>query len=257
MKSFKQFLREEEKENLDTPVHRAAASIHDAWMRRNPKGDWNAHQHVPYKDLSPEEREKDIEHVRTIGSLIQSTARSSEDAGEHREAVANAFGSIQHENWRKGFDPEGTGKPRMKKVSGGGEVNINVPWSELHPEWKKENYEAGLAAYDAHTKHVVINETYRITRRRREFLDTQYADAQRSANAAFNNPNTIQGMHDVIYNSAKQARIDAIRDMGLPADRRVTFLGTPGPSDEELKDRMKVSRIIQQGIRRGRREKKA
>ena len=85
-------------------------------------------------------------------------------------------------------------------------------------------------------------------------MDTEYADAQRSANAAFDNPNTIQGMHDVMYNSAKQARIDAIRDMGLPTDRRVTFLGTPGPSDEELKDTMKASRITQQGIRRGRRK---
>jgi hypothetical protein len=246
MKTFKQFLREE-KENLDTPVHRAAASIHDAWMRRNPKGDWNAHQHVAYTDLSPEEREKDVEHVRTVGSLIQSTARSSEDAGEHREAVANAFGSIQHENWRKGFDPEGAGKPRMKKVSGGGEVNINVPWSELHPEWKKENYEAGLAAYDAHTKHVVINETYRITPKRREVLNRAYREAQIGASVALNNPNAIRGMNDAMYYSAIQARIDAIRDMGLPADKRRSIMGNWG-DDKSLKDSMRNSRSTQKAM---------
>lgn len=99
-----------------------------------------------------------------------------------------------------------------------------------------------------------INETYRITRKRREFLDTKYADAQRSAVDAFNNPNMMQGMHDVMYNSAAQARIDAIRQMGLPADKRTTILGTPGPDDAKLKQDMKAARITQQAIRRGRRK---
>lgn len=38
----------------------------------------------------------------------------------------------------------------MKDVSAGPpQVDINVPWGTLHSEWKKENYEAGKAAYDA------------------------------------------------------------------------------------------------------------
>lgn len=140
--------------NMEHPHHRAAEAIHAAWMSRNPKGDWNAAQHVDYQDLPEVEQAKDIEHVETVEKLITSIPIPEGGPAEHREVVANAFGSIQHENWRKGFDPEGTGKPRMKKVSDGNEVNINVPWGELHPEWKKENYQAGLAAYDAWHEHV-------------------------------------------------------------------------------------------------------
>ena len=160
MKTFKQFLLEAANspdfdfENLDHPVHKAADEIHAAWMKRNPKGDWNAAQHVAYGELPEAEKRKDIEHVETIGRLMREISIPEGGIEQHKDAVANEFGSIQHENWRKGFDPEGTGKPRMKKVSDGKEVNINVPWKELHPEWKKENYEAGLAAYDAHKRHV-------------------------------------------------------------------------------------------------------
>ena len=91
---------------------------------------------------------------KTVEKLITTIPIPEAGPEAHREAVANAFGSIQHEKWRKGFDPEGTGKPRMEKVSDGGEVNINVPWEELHPESKKEYYEAGLVAHDVWHKHV-------------------------------------------------------------------------------------------------------
>ena len=30
----------------DERMERAATAVHDAWMRRNPKADWNAAQHV-------------------------------------------------------------------------------------------------------------------------------------------------------------------------------------------------------------------
>jgi len=171
MKKFKQFLIEQQSKpmysvylndtvaDMSHPVHRAADAIHKAWMSRNPKQDWNAAQHVDYRDLPQEEQAKDIEHVRTVEDLIHTIpVPEGGYAKDHREAVANAFGSIQHENWRKSFDPEGTGKERRKKVKSGGEadgmVNINVPWTELHPEWKQENYDAGLAAFDAHRTHV-------------------------------------------------------------------------------------------------------
>jgi hypothetical protein len=48
----------------------AADFIHREWMKRNPKGDWNAAQHVPYKSLPEEEKEKDRVHVRSMKSLL-------------------------------------------------------------------------------------------------------------------------------------------------------------------------------------------
>lgn len=72
--------------------------------------------------------------------------------GRGREAVRQ-FASIQHDNWRKGFDPEGTGKERIKKNSDGSEGNINVPFDKLHPDWQKENLAAGKAALMAIRKH--------------------------------------------------------------------------------------------------------
>lgn len=98
-----------------------------------------------------------------------------------------------------------------------------------------------------------IDETYRITPKRREFLNKKYSEAKQKANDAFDIPDPIGRMHSAMYHSATQARIDAIRDMGLPADKRTTFLGTPGPDDAQLKHDMKVARITQQGIMRGRR----
>jgi len=38
--------------------------IHEAWMERTEKGDWNAAQFVPYAQLPREEQEKDLDHVR-------------------------------------------------------------------------------------------------------------------------------------------------------------------------------------------------
>lgn len=63
------------------------------------------------------------------------------------------FASIQHDNWRKSFDPENTGKERVKKNSDGTEGNINVPFNKLHPDWKRENLSAGKAALIAVRKH--------------------------------------------------------------------------------------------------------
>jgi hypothetical protein len=51
-------------------IEKAAEHIHIEWMKRNPKGDWNAAQHVPYDELSDEEKEKDRVHVRTMMKLL-------------------------------------------------------------------------------------------------------------------------------------------------------------------------------------------
>jgi hypothetical protein len=48
----------------------AAEFIHNEWMKRNPKGDWNAAQHVPYDQLPEEEKEKDRIHVRKMKNLL-------------------------------------------------------------------------------------------------------------------------------------------------------------------------------------------
>jgi hypothetical protein len=50
----------------------AAEYIHSEWMKRNQKGDWNAAQHVPYDQLSDQEKEKDRAHVRTMKQLMGS-----------------------------------------------------------------------------------------------------------------------------------------------------------------------------------------
>lgn len=71
---------------------------------------------------------------------------------EHPTAVIK-FASDAHEQWRMGFDPERTGKERIKKNSDGSEGNINVPFHELHPDWQKENLAAGYAARDALLAH--------------------------------------------------------------------------------------------------------
>ena len=47
-------------------MEQAAAYIHDRWMERNPKADYNAAQHVPYDELPESEKEKDRVHVRTM-----------------------------------------------------------------------------------------------------------------------------------------------------------------------------------------------
>jgi hypothetical protein len=48
----------------------AAEYVHNEWMKRNPKADYNAAQHVPYSQLPDDEKEKDRVHVRTMKALL-------------------------------------------------------------------------------------------------------------------------------------------------------------------------------------------
>ena len=50
-------------------IEKASDHVHNEWMKRNPKKDYNAAQHVPYKDLPEDEKEKDRVHVRAMSSL--------------------------------------------------------------------------------------------------------------------------------------------------------------------------------------------
>jgi len=85
---------------------------------------------------------------------VKKETNEEADQIEGMDHVAvNKFASEQHDVWRKGFDPEGTGKKRIKKNSDGSEGNINVPFEKLHPDWQKENLSAGKAALQAVRKH--------------------------------------------------------------------------------------------------------
>jgi predicted lipid-binding transport protein (Tim44 family) len=48
----------------------AAEHIHNEWMKRNPKVDYNAAQHVPYSQLPDVEKKKDRVHVQTMKALL-------------------------------------------------------------------------------------------------------------------------------------------------------------------------------------------
>jgi hypothetical protein len=51
-------------------IEKAAEYIHIEWMKRNPKDDYTAAQHVPYDQLPEIEKEKDRVHVRTMMKLM-------------------------------------------------------------------------------------------------------------------------------------------------------------------------------------------
>jgi hypothetical protein len=53
-------------------IEKAAEYIHIEWMKRNPKADYNAAQHVSYDQLPEDEKEKDRVHARTMINLLGS-----------------------------------------------------------------------------------------------------------------------------------------------------------------------------------------
>jgi hypothetical protein len=55
---------------FDRDMEKAAEYVHNEWMQRNPKAEYNAAQHVPYDDLPEDEKEKDRVHVRTMMRLM-------------------------------------------------------------------------------------------------------------------------------------------------------------------------------------------
>jgi len=50
---------------------RAAAFVHDEWMTRTVKQDYNAHQFKPFHELSKLDKEKDRVHVRTAKQFLK------------------------------------------------------------------------------------------------------------------------------------------------------------------------------------------
>ncbi len=52
-------------------LEKAAEFIHNEWMKRNPKADHNAHQHVPYAKLSEDEKAKDRDQAKLMIQLLK------------------------------------------------------------------------------------------------------------------------------------------------------------------------------------------
>jgi len=99
-----------------------------------------------------------MSRMKATGKQIEKTTASIKKALNKEEASSaddhiKAFASQAHEEWRKGFDPSGSGKERIKKNSDGTHGNINVPFHKLHPDWQHENLAAGAAAHHAVTHH--------------------------------------------------------------------------------------------------------
>jgi hypothetical protein len=69
-------------------MEKAAEHVHNEWMKRNPKQDWNAAQHVPYNELPEAEKEKDRAHVREINSALNEGTKKEPQptAGEQVKA---------------------------------------------------------------------------------------------------------------------------------------------------------------------------
>lgn len=57
-------LSEEDREELGD-------EIHEAWMARTEKGDWNKDQFVPYAKLPRDEQEKDLKHVKVVMQTLK------------------------------------------------------------------------------------------------------------------------------------------------------------------------------------------
>jgi hypothetical protein len=65
------------------------------------------------------------------------------------DAAVDYFAGRSHEEWRRTLlktNPEQKGQPRMR-MRGGVMVDVNQPWSSLHPKAKADNK---VAAYDAY-----------------------------------------------------------------------------------------------------------
>lgn len=67
------------------------------------------------------------------------------------EAAVEYFSARSHDSWRRTFlkaNPKEKGKPRMR-LRGGVMVDVNQPWSKLHPKAQADNKRAARDAYRA------------------------------------------------------------------------------------------------------------
>jgi len=62
-------------------IEQAAEYIHNEWMKRNPKQDWNASQHVPYLRLAEDEKEKDRMQAREMQKILSTRTIKKQTTG--------------------------------------------------------------------------------------------------------------------------------------------------------------------------------
>jgi hypothetical protein len=70
-------------------IEQAAEHIHVEWMKRNPKADYNAAQHVPYDQLPEDEKEKDRVHVQTMMKLMGTVIKEDTNPSSPPEPDTN------------------------------------------------------------------------------------------------------------------------------------------------------------------------
>ncbi len=78
-------------------------------------------------------------------------AKKKAKADPVMEKAADYFAGRSHDSWRKSFhktNPAEKDKPRMR-MRGGEMVDVNQPWSKLHPAAKQDNLRAARDAYAA------------------------------------------------------------------------------------------------------------
>ena len=92
----------------------------------------------------------------------------------------------------------------------------------------------------------MIRETYRITPKRRELLNREEGQARQSIEDQLAQITTPMNQNDLMMNTSKMARIEAIRQMGLPQDVR-TGRGR-GLNDKQLKTVMGNARATQKTL---------
>ena len=83
-------------------TEKAAEHVHNEWMKRNPKTEYNSSQHKPYKDLPEDEKEKDRVHVRAISSTknegFEDDCVKVEEAEEMFDLIEDVIDDIAKEN---------------------------------------------------------------------------------------------------------------------------------------------------------------
>lgn len=99
----------------------AAEHIHNEWMKRNPRADYNAAQHVPYSKLPEAEKEKDRVHVRTMRNLLN----------VHEEYI---FERGEDSKGHKRPTEDGAGLTRKGAKAAGVKTAVTTPPSKLDPD---------------------------------------------------------------------------------------------------------------------------
>ena len=97
--------------------------------------------------------------AKKVHPTIDPVYLSSTSILEEILKIEDDIASLLHEDWRKGVaaayvkSGKSAYEPRMRAISSGELVNINVSWSALHPEYKEDNVSAARAAITAYLHH--------------------------------------------------------------------------------------------------------